>query len=314
MNHFFQNTELSYEEARKKLNDLLNGLEIVNVQNGMSETRHLYFTIYSKKHDANYFLFLGTENWTWKDLTGTEIPVLKADLNEHSMHPITSVIENFIQNKLRIKKLELKQKSMLLRLYFENGSALETKEDSSSDDKSYYQLMLFSNKLYQNYNLMIRNDSCIEEITNGEEHGEYKVAMFDLDYFRAEHRNLTTHAIQQARQKKSPVSFIQAEVLYRALTSSSELSFSPWRLRRFMNRTRLNTIPTEELIAITRDECKNNNFTVEEAIDILKSTVDSLKEWIKNEKDIQTIAEQEYGNQGIFNNLINWYEETFGTH
>lgn len=311
MSNFFQNTELSYEEAEKRLNNRLNGLEVVSILNGVSDTSRLYFTIYSQEHDQNYELLIGTDNWTWEDATNKEILVLKDELDEHSMHPITSDIENFLQNKLMIKKIELQQKSMLLRLYFDNGSVLEAKEDLSSENKSHYQLLLLGSKLYQNYNLLVLNDSCIEEITNGEEQGAYKVALFDLDYFRAEHRTFTSHAIQQARQRKTPVSFLQARALYDSLTTSSILAFTPWRLRRSSEeRTRLETIPVKELIAITRHECKKNNFTVTEAEDILKSTVDSLKEWIQTEKDIGTIAEQEYAHKGIFRGLVKWYEET----
>ena len=68
-----------------------------SVQNGVSDTNRLYFTIYSEDHDQNYELSVGTDNWNWKDASGTGIPVLNSDLDEHSMHPITTEIENFLQ-------------------------------------------------------------------------------------------------------------------------------------------------------------------------------------------------------------------------
>jgi len=169
MYNFYQDNIISYQEAQKRLHDRLKGLEVVSVQNGVSDTNRLFFTIFSQEHDQNYELSIGTEKWIWKDAADREIPVLKTEIDEHSMHPITSEIENYLQDKLIIKKVELKQKAMALRLYFENGAVLEAKEDLSSEDKSHYQLMLFGSKLHQNYNLLIKNDSCIEEITNGEQ-------------------------------------------------------------------------------------------------------------------------------------------------
>lgn len=312
MTPFYQKNILSYDEASQRLNDHLSELKLVNVLNSGSQSRHLQLRFYSKKHDNEYSLSIGTENWIWKNSQGKKVQVLSSELNEYDMHPITDELRKILEHTLIIKKIELSEKSKLFQIYFSDGSVLETQEDLTSENESYYQLILYGNKLYQNYNLRTQNNSWLEEVMDAREQGEYKVAMFDLDYFRAEHRTFTTHAIKQARERKSPISFLQARVLYEVLTTTSVFSFSQWRLRRSsMNRTRLDTIPSEELIAITRDECRNNNFTVEEAKDILKSTVDSLKEWIKSEKNIETIADQEYAHQGIFRGLIHWYEETF---
>lgn len=311
MSHLYQDKILSFDEASKRLNDHLNGLEITNVQNGMSRTNFVYLTIFSKKHNSSYSLSLGTNKWVWRDDNDKEISVFIPEPDDDDgILALTSEIENILENKLIIKKVKLDKKSMFFSIYFENGFVLEAQEDLTGEFESYYQLMLYGSKLYQNYNLLIKEGSCHEEIVSGEEHGKYKTAMFDLDYFRTEHRMFTNHAIQQARLKKAPVSFVQAKVLYSSLTTKDYFLFIPWRLCRSTGtRTRLDTIPNEELIAITREECEKNNFTVEEAKDILKATVDPLKEWLRIEKNVESIADQEYANRGIFKGLIKWYEE-----
>jgi hypothetical protein len=200
---------------------------------------------------------------------------------------------------------------MKLKLYFSNGSVLEAKEDLLSKDRSHYQLRMFDSKLYQNYNLIIMDGTCVEEVTNGkEESGKYKVALFDLEYFREEHKFFTNHAIKQARLKKAPVSFIQAQVLYKLLTTKDYLVIHAWGLRRSTGaRTRLDTIPDKELIAITQKECAKNNFTAEEAKKILQFTIAPLKNWLKAEKKLEEIGQQEYAHQGIFKGLVTWYED-----
>jgi len=204
---------------------------------------------------------------------------------------------------------------MKLKLYFSDGSVLEAKEDAQDEDGTHYQLMMFDSKLYQNYNLLIMDGTCVEEITNGKEKSsKYKTAIFDLDYFRAEHSFLSRHAIQQARLKKAPVSFLQARVLYKALATEDHLTFMPWRLRRpHAGDTRLDTIPDKELIYITRQECAKSNFTVKEAKNILKATIDPLKTWLKTTDNLEQIGEQEFAHQGIFNGLVDWYEQEFET-
>lgn len=318
MSNFYQKNILSYADAQIKLNDNLSGLDIVRIQNASSDTKHLFITIYSEKHDANYYFSIGTDNWTWKNSKGKEIPVFKDEFidNHYHMLAITDELNELIKNKLKIKKIELTEKSKLLQIYFEDYSVLVVEEDIESKDQSYYQLILEENKLYQNYNLVTQRNSWLEEITDGTEKGEYKVALFDLDYFRMEHRNFTSHAIKQARKKNSPVSFIQAKILYHALTTNisgeSIWIFSPWGIRRSsVDRIRLDTIPVKELIEITRDECFSNDFSVEEAEDIMKSTIHGLKKWIDNERDIETIAKQEYAHQGFIYSLVSWYEENF---
>jgi hypothetical protein len=293
------------------LNDRLKGLQVISVQNGVSDTQCLYFTVFSLQHDSLYEFSISTEDWTWKDSSNKEITVFKHELDEHSMHPITNQIEEYLQNNLSIKKIELKKQSMMLKLYFSNGSILEAREDEMDEDGTYYQLMMFDSKLYQNYNLLIKRDACVEEVTNGKEESEdYKVALFDLDYFREEHRFFTNHAIKQARLKKAPVSFIQAQLLYSSLTQEDYFLFIPWRLRRTTGtRTRLDTIPNNELIAITREECTKNNFTIEEAKQILLLTIAPLKNWLKTEKNLEEIGQQEYAHQSIFSGLVSWYEE-----
>lgn len=310
MKAFFQKNTLSTKEARERLNNRLKGLELASIQNAASDTNHLYLSIFSNEHSQQYSLSLATENWVWKDIGGTEIPVLRTWVDRNSLHPTTVEIGRFLQNKLIINKIELDQESMLFRLHFENGCLLESRGICLSEDKPYYQLVLAGNNSYNNYNLLIKRDSCVEQIINGKEDGEYRVALFDLDYFREEHRHFTNHAIKQARQKKTPISFVQAKVIYLSLTTNGEFSFIPWRLRRSSNMTtRLDTIPTEELIAISRDECAKNNFTIEEAKRILESTIDSLREWLKIENNLEAIAKQEYINEAIFRDLVSWYDE-----
>jgi hypothetical protein len=200
---------------------------------------------------------------------------------------------------------------MKLKLYFSNGSVLEAKEDLLSKDRSHYQLRMFDSKLYQNYNLVIMDGTCVEEVTNGkEESGKYKVALFDLEYFREEHKFFTNHAIKQARLKKAPVSFIQAQMLYKLLTTKDYLVIHAWGLRRSTGtRTRLDTIPDKELITITQKECAKNGFTSEEAKDILNSTITQLTEWLSNQSNLEEISIQEYGWNSMFKNLISWYED-----
>lgn len=311
MSILFQNSKLSFGEAQSRLNDHLKGLQISSVQNGVSDTKRLYFTIFSPKHDSIYEFYVSTENWTWKDGSNKEIIVFKSELDQHSFHPITKEIEAFIHNKLVIEKVELSEMSMKLKLFFSDGSVLEAQEDTKDEDGTHYQLMMFDSKLYQNYNLLIKDGTCVEEVTNGkEESGKYKVALFDLDYFREEHRFFTNHSIKQARLKKAPVSFIQARLLYELLTTKDHFLFTPWRLRRSAGvRTRLDTIPDKELIAITQDECAKNNFTPEEAKEILQSTIVPLRSWLNTEKNLEEISQQEYAHQGIFNGLVAWYEE-----
>jgi hypothetical protein len=311
MSVFFRNSKLSFKTVQTRLNGHLKSLQISSVQNGVSDTKRLYFTIFSPKHDSEYEFYISTDHWNWKDTSNKEIVVFKSELDEHSFHPITKEIETLIQNKLVLEKVELSKMSMKLKLYFSDGSVLEAQEDTKDEDGSYYQLMMFDSKLYQNYNLLIKDGTCVEEVTNGKEKsGEYKVALFDLDYFREEHRLYTNHAIKQARLKKAPVSFIQAKLLYELLTTKDHPLFTPWRLRRSTGvRTRLDAIPDKELIAITQDECAKNNFTAEEAVEILKSTIVPLKNWLNTEKNLEKMGQQEYAHQGIFNGLVAWYEE-----
>jgi len=311
MSGFFQKTTLSYVDTETRLNDRLSGLQVVSVQNGVSDTNRLYFNIFSQEHNQNYEFSIGTDNWIWRDVEGNEIPVLKAELDEHSMHPITNQIEEYLQNKLSIKKIELKKQSRLLKFYFSNNSTLEAREGELDEEGTHYQLMMFDSKLYQNYNLLIKKNDCVEQVTNGkEESGKYKVALFDLDYFREEHRFFTNNAIKQARLKKAPVSFIQAQVLYKALFIQDMLTFRPWNLRRHtVGDTRLDTISDKELYSITQEECVKNNFTVEEAKEILKYTILDLREWLKNQKNLEEIGIQEFNWNIIFKDLIPWYKE-----
>jgi len=311
MSVFFQTSKLSFEEAQKRLNDRLKGLQVSTIQNGVSDTKRLYFTIFSPEHDSTYDFYVSTNNWSWKDTANKEIVVLKSELDDHSFHPISKQIEALIHNKLVIEKVELSKHSMKLKLCFSNGSVLEAQEDTKDEGGTHYQLMMFGSKLYQNYNLLIKNGSCVEEVTNGKEESEkYKVALFDLDYFREEQRLFTNHAIKQARLKKAPVSFIQAQLLYEVLTTEDCLVLHAWSLRRHAGvTTRLDTIPDEELIAITQKECANNNFTAEEVKDILKSTITELREWMGNQKNLEEIAVQEYTWNNLFPHLISWYEK-----
>lgn len=316
MSHFYQENILSFKEAQKKLNDHLSDLEITDVLHSSSDTKHLLIKIYSKKHDNDYYFSIGTNNWSWKDFEGKNIPVIsdqKID-EDFGLFETTDKLKEEIKNNLIIKNVELSKESQLLKIYFENNSVFEAREDKKSLDQSHYQLSIFGSKIYQNYDLLIMGDKCQEKVTNGAENGHYKVALFDLDYFRMEHRSFTTHAIQQAREKRSPVSFIQAKILYEALTTAiseeSDLIFSPWRIRRSCaDRIRLDTIPVKELIEITRDECKKQNFTTKEAKEILNFTVGEVKDFLKSGKDIKEIASQEYANQSIFDGLLEWYKK-----
>lgn len=312
VNHFFQSNTISYSEAEDRLNRRLRGLEITAVLNSFSDTRRLHLSIFSKKHNQNYSLSLGTENWTWIDADGAEIPVLMTEKNDGEIYDTTIQIKNFILKSLKIKKIELNQNMMLFQIYFDNDSMLEAKSDQQTDYVSHYQLTLTESQLYQNYNLTTQDMGWIEEITIGEDDEADKVALFSINYFRKEHRNFSSHAIKQARERIAPISFIQARVLYLALTTESYFTFTAWNIRRLsITRTRLDTIPTSELIFITRDECKNQGFTIEEAKNILDATVDSVRQWIKVTKDIDDIAYQEYGNSNVFSNALDWYSENF---
>lgn len=310
MSPLLQNNNLTFQEAEERLNARLTGLKIVALQNSVSDTLQLLFTTYSPKDDANLTFSIGTSNWTWKDEHNNEVPVfnhIKVDNN--SFWTITNKLQVFLQSSPTITKVSLEKNDMLLRLTFSDNSYLIAEEDPSVENSSHYQLLLLESTKYQNYNLLIKKDSCKEEIVNGEEESNYKTALFDLEYFRMEHRNFTVHAIAQAREKTVPISFIQAQVLYRALTSFNELAFLPWKLRRSSNiPLRLNTIPSRELIAITRTECDKNNFTPEEAKDILDSTIPAMKQWLQSTKNADQIAVQEHGNESIYRNVIHWYE------
>ncbi len=317
MSNFYQTNKLSYKEAQTRLNNHLSGLRIVTIQNSSSDTKQLFISIYSKKHEANYHLSIGTDTWSWKNAKGREISVFKNEFIDEQYHMLAVADElvTLVDTTLIIKNLEVSEESKVLKIYFDDGSILEAQEDLTSEDTFFYQLILDENKTYQNYNLVTKGTSWLEEITNGEEHGPYKVAIFDLDYFRTEHRNFTTHAIKQARERKSPVSFIQAKVLYEVLSTElsnkSILLFSPWGIRRSStDRIRLETVPLEELISLSKNECEKNKFSIEEAKDILKSMIDPLKGWMKSEKDVEEVVRQEYCNQGLIR-ALKWYENTF---
>lgn len=310
MSPLLQNTTLTFQEAQDRLNARLTGLKIVSLQNSVSDTLQLLFTMYSPEDDANLTFSIGTSNWTWKDENNNELPAFNSKkTNNNPFWTISNNLQVFLESSPTIKKVDLEENDMLLRLTFSDNSFLVAKEDPSSANPSHYQLLLLESKKYQNYNLLIKNDFCQEKTVNGEEESNYKTALFDLEYFRMEHRNFTAHAIAQARQKMVPVSCIQAQVLYRALTSFNELAFLPWKLRRSSGiPLRLNTIPSYELIAITRKACDNSDFTPEEAQNILDSTIPAMKEWLQSTKNAEQIAVQEHGNEYIYRDVIHWYE------
>lgn len=167
MSTFRQKNTLTYDEAQKKLNEHLIGLEVIHVQNSTSDTRRLFITIHSKNYSANYYLSIGTDIWTWKNKDGLEIPVFKEEyiVDHYHMLAITDAVKNLIEQKLTIKEIEVSEKSKEFTIYFEDGSVLNAQQGKNSEDTSFYQLILDENKTYQNYNLLILGESCLEEFT-----------------------------------------------------------------------------------------------------------------------------------------------------
>ena len=101
MNTLFQGKTLTFDEAQVKLNDLLSGLKVASIQNGVSDTNRLYFTIFSPEHDSVYELYISTEKWSWENASNNKIAVFRPELDKNSMHPITTEIEKFIQTQVQ---------------------------------------------------------------------------------------------------------------------------------------------------------------------------------------------------------------------
>lgn len=171
MSTVHQKNTLTYNQTQKKLNEHLVGLEVMKVQNSTSDSRRLFITIYSKKNSANFYLSIGTDIWTWEDAEGTEIPIFKNEFIEGLYHMLatTDAVEKMIKDKLTIKEVKLTEESKELFLYFEDGSILRAEQDATSQEKSFYQLILDENETYQDYNILILDDFCSEEFTkNGQ--------------------------------------------------------------------------------------------------------------------------------------------------
>lgn len=164
MHSISQNSILTYQEAQKNLNTRLANLLITNIQNGMSDTKRLFFTIFSKKYNADYSLSVGTEKWVWRDASGKEIQMLTSQLDDSHFYALTAEAQTILLNKPTILKIELAEKPKTLQIHFTNGSVFEAQEDPDSQEASYFQLRLAPNAMNKNYDLQTEGGSWKEKI------------------------------------------------------------------------------------------------------------------------------------------------------